>query len=200
VAPIVNKIGQYLTTPLVRHIIGQRTSAVSFRKVMDDGRIVLANLAKGRIGEDVSRLLGSLLVNQLELAALSRADVPISERRHFFLDVDEAHLIAMQAMVELFPEARKFHLGITLAHQYLDQLTEDLHHAILGNVGTIVVFRVGARDAGMLAQEFAPEFSPPDLVSLPNHQAYLKLLVDGTTTRSFSATMLPPPSFPRLPA
>jgi Type IV secretion-system coupling protein DNA-binding domain len=193
VAPIVNKIGQYLTTPLVRHIIGQRTSAVSFRTVMDDGRIVLANLAKGRIGEDVSMVLGSLLVNQLELAALSRADVPISERRHFFLYVDEAHLIATQAMVELFPEARKFHLGITLAHQYPDQLTEDLRHAILGNVGTLIVFRVGARDAGMLAQEFALEMSPTDLVSLPNRQAYLKLLVDGTTTRPFSATMLPPP-------
>jgi hypothetical protein len=193
VAPIVNKIGQYLTTPLVRHIIGQRTSAVSFRTVMDDGGIVLANLAKGRIGEDVSRLLGSLLVNQLELAALSRADRPLSERRPFFLYVDEAHLIATQAMVELFPEARKFHLGITLAHQYLDQLTEDLRHAILGNIGTMVVFRVGARDAGMLAQEFAPEVSPTDLVSLPNREAYLKLLVEGTTTRPFSATMLPPP-------
>jgi Type IV secretion-system coupling protein DNA-binding domain len=156
VAPIVNKIGQYLTTPLVRHIIGQRTSAVSFRTVMDDGRIVLANLAKGRIGEDVSRLLGSLLVNQLECAALSRADRPLSERRPFFLYVDEAHLIATPAMVELFLEARKFHLGITLAHQYLDQLTEELCHAMLGNVGTMVVFRVGARDAGILAQEFSP--------------------------------------------
>jgi hypothetical protein len=193
VAPIINKIGQYLTTPLVRHIIGQRTSAVSFRTVMDEGRIVLANLAKGRIGEDVSRLLGSLLVNQLECAALSRADRPLSERRPFFLYVDEAHLIATQAMVELFPEARKFHLGVTLAHQYLDQLTEELCHAMLGNVGTMVVFRVGARDAGMLAQEFAPEMSPTDLVSLPNRQAYLKLLVEGTTTRPFSATMLPPP-------
>jgi hypothetical protein len=193
VAPIVNKVGQYLTTPLVRHITGQRTSAVSFRTVMDDGGIVLANLAKGRLGEDVSRLLGSLLVNQHECAALSRADLPLSERRPFFLYIDEAHLIATQAMVELFPEARKFHLGITLVHQYLDQLTEDLRHAILGNVGTMVVFRVGARDAGMLAQEFAPEFSPTDLVSLPNRQAYLKLLVDGTTTRPFSATMLPPP-------
>jgi hypothetical protein len=134
-----------------------------------------------------------LHVNPLELAALSRADLPLSERWPFFLSVDEAHLIATQAMVELFPEARKFHLGITLAHQYLDQLTEELRHAILGNVGTMVVFRVGARDAGMLAQEFAPEVSPTDLVSLPNREAYLQLLVDGTTTRPFSATMLPPP-------
>jgi hypothetical protein len=199
VAPIVHTIGQYLTTPLVRHSIGQRTSAVSCRTVMDDGGIVLANLAKGRIGEDVSRLLGSLLVNQLECAALSRADRPLSERRPFFLYVDEAHLIATQAMVERFPEARKFHLGITLAHQYLDQLTEDLRHAMLGNIGTWIVFRVGARDAGMLAQEFAPEVSPTDLVSLPKREAYLTLLVDGTTTRPCSATMLPPPVSHRSP-
>jgi hypothetical protein len=193
VSPIVNKIGQYLTTPLVRRIVGQRTGTVSFRTIMDGGHIVLANLAKGRIGEDVSRLLGSLLVNQLELAALSRAALPISKRRHFFLYIDEAHLIATPAMVELFPEARKFHLGITLAHQYLDQLSEELCRAILGNVGTMIVFHLGARDAQMLAPEFAPEISPTDLVSLPNRQAYLKLLVDGTTTRPFSATMLPPP-------
>jgi hypothetical protein len=196
VAPIVNKIGHYLTSPLVRHIIGQRTSSVSFRTVMDDGGIVLANLAKGRIGEDVSMLLGSLLVNQFEWAALSRADRPLSERRDFFLYLDEAHLIATQTMVELFLEVRKFHLGITLAHQYLDQLQEDLCHAILGNVGTMIVFRVGARDAERLAQEFAPEVSPTDLTSMPNRQAYLKLLVDGTTIRSLASSPLTPPHRP----
>jgi len=193
VSPIVNKIGHYLPTPLVRNIVGQHTGTLSFRTIMDEGHIFLANLAKGRVGEDVSTLLGSLLVHQLEWAALSRADLPVSERRNFFRYVDEAHLIATQAMVELFPEPRKFHLGVTLAHLYLDQLTDELRHAILGNVGTMVVFRLGARDAEMLAQEFAPECSPTDLVSLPNRQAYLKLLVDGTTTRPVSATMLPPP-------
>jgi hypothetical protein len=108
----------------VRHIIGQRTSAVSFRVMIDQGQLFLANLAKGRLGEDVSSLLGSLLVNQLELAALNRADVPAPERRNFFLYVDEAHLIATQTMVELFPEARMLHLGLVLAHQYLDQRDE----------------------------------------------------------------------------
>jgi type IV secretion system coupling TraD/TrwB family protein len=193
VSPIVNKTGQYLMTPLVRHIIGQRSSAISFRAVIDTGQVFLANLAKGRLGEDVSSLLGSLLVNQLELAALSRADVPAPERRNFVLYIDEAHLIATQTMVELFPEARKFHLGITLAHQYLDQLDEALRYALLGNVGTLVVFRVGARDADALSQEFAPEFGALDLVSLPARHGYVKLLVDGTTSRPFSATMLPPP-------
>jgi len=192
VSPIVNKTGQYLTTPLVRRIIGQRSSAVSFRALIDQGQVFLANLAKGRLGEDVSSLLGSLLVNQLELAALSRADVPAPKRRNVGLYIDEAHLIATQTMVELFPEARKFHLGLVLAHQYLDQLDEALRSALLGNVGTFVVFRVGARDADALSREFAPEFGALDLVSLPARQAYVKLLVDGTTSRPFSATMLPP--------
>ena len=193
VSPIVNKSGQYLTTPLVRPIIGQRSSAVSFRALIDQGQVFLANLAKGRLGEDVSSLLGSLLVNQLELAALSRMDVPAPERRNVVLSIDEAHLIATLAMVELFPEARKFHLGIVLAHQYLDQLDEALRSALLGNVGTLVVFRVGARDADVLSQEFGPEFSALELVSLPARQADLTLLVDGTTSRPLSATMLPPP-------
>jgi hypothetical protein len=193
VSPIVNKTGQYLTAPLVRNIIGQRTNAVSFRAVMDEGRIFLANLAKGRIGEDVSILLGSLLVNQLELAALSRVDSDASARRHFFLYLDEAHLVATHTMVELFPEARKFHLGIILAHQYLDQFEEELRYAILGTVGTLMVFRLGARDAALLAQEFAPEVSAMDLVSLPAHQIYLKLRVDGTASRPFSAATLSPP-------
>jgi hypothetical protein len=193
VSPIVNKTGQYLTTPVVRHIIGQRSSAVSFRTLMDTGQVFLANLAKGRLGEDVSSLLGALLVNQLELAALSRAEMGASDRRNFFLYLDEAHLIATPTMVELFPEARKFHLGIVLAHQYVDQIEESLRYALLGNVGTLIVFRVGARDAAVLTQEFGPEFSALDLGNLPNRHAYLKLLVDGTTSRPFSAAMLPPP-------
>ena len=195
ISPIVNKTGQYLTTPLVRNIIGQRTSAFSFRAVMDEGRIILVNLAKGRIGEDVSALLGSLLVSQLELAALSRVDTEAAERRNFFLYVDEAHLMATRTMVELFPEARKFHLGIILAHQYLDQLEEELRYAVMGNVGTLIVFRLGARDADALTKEFAPEFHPSDLVSLPAYHIALKLMVDGTTSRPFSAeTFSPPPS------
>jgi hypothetical protein len=188
VSPIVNKTGQYLSTPLVRNIIGQHSTAMSFRSLMDEGRILLANLSKGRLGKDISALLGSLLVNQLELAAMSRADMAVSDRRNFFLYLDEAHLIATPAMVELFPEARKLHLGIIVAQQYLDQLDEALRYALLGNVGTL---------ADVLTQEFGPEFSALDLVNLPNRHAYLKLLVDGTTSRPFSATMLPPPATSR---
>ena len=193
VSPIVNKTGQYLTMSLLRNILGQRCSAFSLRTLMDQGAIVLANLAKGRLGEDVAALLGSLLMNQLELAALSRADSPASTRRDYFLYVDEAHLVATTTMIELFPEARKYHLGVILAHQYLDQLPEDLRCALLGNVGTSAIFRVGGRDAEVLATEFSPECRVGDLVHLPAYQMCLKLLVDGTTSTPFTVSTFPAP-------
>jgi hypothetical protein len=145
------------------------------------------------LGEDVAALLGSLLMNQLELVTLSRAEHPESTRRDYFLYIDEAHLMATTTMVELFPEARKFHLGVILAHQYLDQMHDDLRTALLGNVGTLMVFRLGGRDAEVLAPEFVPEFRVGDLVHLPAHQMCLKLLVDGTTSQPFSVTTFPAP-------
>jgi hypothetical protein len=160
---------------------------------MDQGTIVLANLAKGRLGEDVAALLGSLLMNQLELAALSRADSPASMRRNYFLYVDEAHLVATTTMVELFPEARKYHLGVVLAHQYLDQLSEELRCTLLGNVGTLAVFRVGGRDAEVLGAEFTSECRAADLMYLPAYHMYLKLLVDGTTSPPFTVNTFPAP-------
>jgi hypothetical protein len=193
ISPIVNKTGQYLTIPLLRNILGQRSSALSLRTLMDHGTIVLANLAKGRLGEDVAALLGSLLMNQLELAALSRATSSTSLRRDFFLYVDEAHLVATTTMVELFPEARKYHLGVILAHQYLDQLPADLQCALLGNVGTSAIFRVGGRDAEVLGAECAPECRASDLVMLPAHQMCLKLLVDGTISPPFTVNTFPSP-------
>jgi hypothetical protein len=193
ISPIVNKTGQYLTMPLLRNILGQRQSALPLHTLMDRGTIILVNLAKGHLGEDVAALLGSLLMNQLELAALSRASCPASMRRDYFLYVDEAHLVATPTMIELFPEARKYHLGVILAHQYLDQLPADLQCALLGNVGTLAVFRVGGRDAEVLGAEFAPECRAGDLVHLPAHQMYLKLLVDGTTSPPFTVSTFPAP-------
>jgi hypothetical protein len=193
VSPIVNKTGQYLTMPLLRNILGQRRSVFSLRTLMDQGTIVLANLAKGRLGEDVAALLGSLLMNQMELAALSRADSAASMRGDYFLYVDEAHLVATTTMIELFPEARKYHLGMILAHQYLDQLPEDLRCALLGNVGTLAVFRVGGRDAEVLGTEFAPECRTGDLVHLPAHHMCLKMQVDGTTSPPFTVGAFPAP-------
>jgi len=160
---------------------------------MDQGTIILANLAKGRLGEDVAALLGSLLMNQVELAALSRADSPAAMRRDYFLYVDEAHLVATTTMVELFPEARKYHLGVILAHQYLDQLSEELRCALLGNVGTLAVFRVGGLDAEVLGREFAPECRAADLMYLPAYHMYLKMQVDGTTSPPFTVSTFTAP-------
>lgn len=192
-SPIINKTGQYLTNPVLRNIIGQRTSSFSLRHVIDQGGIFLANLSRGRLGEDTSMLLGSLLVTQVELAAISRADRAESTRRNFFLYMDEAHLITTRAMVDLFPEARKFHLGIILAHQYLDQLDEAIRYAVMGNVGSMISFRLGARDAAVLAQEFGPLFEKDDFLSLPAYNAYLKIMVDGVSTKPFSCVTFPPP-------
>jgi hypothetical protein len=191
VSPILNKTGQYLSTPMLRNILGQRERSLSLRDLMDRGAVILVNLARGRLGEDTTTLLGALLVTQLQLAALSRAEQDEQDRRDFFLYVDEAQLMANRTMVELFPEARKFHLGVVFAHQFLDQLDESLRFAILGNVGTLIVFRVGARDADALAPEFSPEFREHDLVSLPAYHMYLRLMIDGMTSRPFSAVSLP---------
>lgn len=192
VSPIVNKTGQYLTSPMLRNILGQRETKVHLRRFIDGGGIFLANLARGRIGEDMTILLGSLLVTQLQLAAMTRVDQNEAERRNFFLYIDEAQLVATRSTVELFPEARKFHLGVVFAHQYLEQLDPALQAAVIGNVGTTIVFRVGARDAEELAIEFAPEFKPSDLVSLPAHEMYVRLMIDGSTSRPFSAATFPP--------
>jgi len=193
ISPIVNKTGQYLTMPLLRNILGQHRSAFALPALMDHASIVLANLAKGRLGEDVAALLGSLLMNQVELAALSRAAIPAPMRRDYFLYVDEAHLVATTTMIALFPEARKYHLGVILAHQYLEQLPEDLRCALLGNVGTMAVFRVGGRDAEVFGTEFVPECRAGDLIHLPAHQMCLKLLVNGTTSPPFTVSTFPAP-------
>jgi hypothetical protein len=151
------------------------------------------NLSKGRLGEDVAALLGSLLRNQVEVVALSRAESPESRRHDYFLYVDEAHLVATTTMIDLFPEARKYHLGVILAHQYLEQLPEDLRCALLGNVGTLAVFRVGGRDAEILGTELAPECRAGDLVHLSAHQMCLKLQVNGTTSPPFTVSTFPAP-------
>jgi len=193
VSPILNKSGQFLTTPTLRHTLGQRQNSFSLRHLMDSGGIFLANLAKGRIGEDVTALLGSLLVSQLELVTLTRGDIPEADRRPFFLYVDEAQTVATEAMLDLFPEARKFGLGIILAHQYLDQLDESIESAIVGNVGSVVAFRLGARDATRLAKEFMPEAAELDLVALPAYEAYVKIMVERTTSRTFTVQTRPAP-------
>ncbi len=190
IAPIQNKVGAFLANPLLHRILTRADQMLDLRKVMDEGKILLVNLAKGKIGEDTATLLGSLIVTSLALAAMSRSDVPENNRRNFFVYLDEFHTFTTLSLAGMLSELRKYGVGMTLAHQYLAQLDLLVREAILGNAGTIVSFRVGPADAELLAQEFAPTFSALDLISLPNHHIYLKLMVNGAPTAPFSAETL----------
>jgi len=192
VAPILNKVGQFLTSIPLRNIVGQRQSAFDFRQVMDQGKILVVNLAKGKIGEDNCALLGAMIVTKIQLAAMSRADVPETRRRPFYLYVDEFHNFLTLSFADILAESRKYGVNLVLAHQYLEQLDEKLRAAVLGNVGTLISFRVGVEDARILAREFYPTFSESDLANLPNHHIYLKLLIDGAPSQPFSAITTPP--------
>ncbi len=191
-AAIQNKVGQFISAPLVRNIIGQVRSSIDMREVMDKGKIIIMNLSKGRIGEDNSRLLGALLVTKLQLAAMQRVDIPEEKRKDFFLYVDEFQNFATESFVNVLSEARKYRLALTLAHQYITQMEEKVRDAVFGNVGTIICFRVGAADAEFIEREFSPEFMAEDLVNLAKYNIYLKLMIDGVAGRPFSALTIPP--------
>ena len=192
VAAIQNKVGQFVSNPLIRNIIGQTHSTIDLRKVMDEGKILIINLAKGRIGEDNSALLGAMLITKLQMAAMSRIDVPVDKRRDFYLYVDEFQNFSTESFANILSEARKYALNLILAHQYIEQLDEKVEAAIFGNVGTLIIFRVGAIDAEFLEKQFMPEFGISDLVNLPNFHIYLKLLIDGVSGKPFSAATLLP--------
>ena len=193
ISPILNKVGQFLTSVPLRNIVGQRENTFRLRKVMDEGKILIVNLAKGKIGEENCSLLGAMIVTRIWLAAMSRADLPERERKPFYLYVDEIHNFLTQSFADILSEARKYGLNLTLAHQYMEQLDEKMKGAIFGNVGTIISFRVGIEDARYLAGEFYPVFKEMDLVNLPNHHIYLKLMINGAASQPFSAITLPPP-------
>ena len=203
-AAIQNKVGQFISNPLIRNIIGQVRSKVDMRQLMDEKKILIANLSKGRIGEDNSKLLGALLITKLQLAAMSRVDIPEEERKDFFLYVDEFQSFATESFVNVLSEARKYRLSLILANQYISQLEEmtasgrstKVRDAIFGNVGTLITFRVGASDAEYLEKEFAPDITAEDLVNLPKYNIYIKLMVNGVAGRPFSASTLPPFSKP----
>ncbi|MBI1805079.1 MAG: type IV secretion system DNA-binding domain-containing protein [Ignavibacteria bacterium] len=194
-APILNKVGQFLTSLPLRNVVGQSRSSFNFREVMDQGKILLVNLAKGSIGEDNCSLLGAMLVTEIQLAALSRVDKPEADRKPFYLYVDEVHNFLTASFVDVLSESRKYGLNLTLANQFTEQLDESIRAAIFGNVGTLISFRVGTEDAELLAKEFYPVFTPSDLVGLPNYNMYLKLMIDGVSSNPFSAATLPLPSF-----
>lgn len=191
IAPIQNKVGAFLADPLLNRILTAPKHDLHIRRVMDEGKVLLVNLAKGRIGEDSSSLLGGLLVTTIGLAGFSRAEVDPTSRRDFFVYVDEFQSFTTLALANMLAEMRKYRLGFTVAHQYLHQLTPDIRHAVLGNTGSLISFRVGAEDAPYLAREFTAVFDETDLVQLPNYRIYLKLMIDGMPSLPFSAVTLP---------
>jgi len=192
VAPIQNKIGQFLSASVIRNIVAQVKSRIDIREIMDNRKILIMNLAKGRIGEDNSRLLGGMLITKIQLAAMERVDMPEEQRKDFFLYVDEFQNFATESFANILSEARKYRLDLIMAHQYMEQLEEEVLAAVIGNVGTMATFRVGSTDAEILAKEFVPTFIEEDLVNLPKYHIYLKLMIDGIASRPFSATTLPP--------
>ena len=195
IAPIQNKVGQFLSTSIIRNVVGQSKSTINIFDMMNDGKIFLVNVSKGRIGEDNSGLLGGMIITKIQLAAMERVRIPEEHRRDFYLYVDEFQNFVTDAFAGILSEARKYRLNLTVAHQYTAQLVVDkssaVRDAVFGNVGTMIVFRVGSDDADFLEKEFDPEFTPQDIVNLPNYKVYMKLMIDGVTSRPFSAKTLP---------
>jgi CxxC-x17-CxxC domain-containing protein len=191
-AAIQNKVGQFISTSVVRNIIGQVKSTIDMRDIMDTRKILIMNLAKGRMGEDNSTLLGALMITKLQLAAMSRIDILEADRKDFYLYVDEFQNFATESFANILSEARKFRLSLILGHQYITQMEEEVRDAVFGNVGTIISFRVGAEDAEFLEKEFSPDFTAEDFVNLGKYDIYLKLMIDGLAGRPFSARTLAP--------
>jgi hypothetical protein len=191
IAPIQNKVGQLVTSPILRCILGQPKTALDLRRVMDRGQILIVNLSKGRIGEDASNLLGSLLISSIQLAAMARADTAEERRRDFFLYVDEVQNFATESFATILSEARKYRLSLTVANQYLAQLDDSTLHALFGNLGTLIAFQAGVKDAEILSEQLGQELTPQDLLMLPRYTAYARLLIDGMPSRPFSLQTLP---------
>ncbi len=196
IAPIQNKVGQFLSTAMIRNIVGQEKSTIDIFEIMNNKKILLVNVSKGRVGEDNSALLGAMIITKVQLAAMERVRIPEEERKDFYLYVDEFQNFATDSFTGILSEARKYRLNLIIAHQYIGQLVTDVstkvRDAVFGNVGTMIVFRIGAADAEFLESEFEPEFIIQDMVNLPNYSVYLKLMVDGITCRPFSAKTLAP--------
>jgi CxxC-x17-CxxC domain-containing protein len=192
VSPIQNKVGQFLSTAFMRNIIGQTESSLNMREIMDGNKILIMNLSKGRIGEDNSALLGAMMITKIQMAAMSRVNMPEEQRNDFYLYIDEFQNFSTDSFANILSEARKYRLCLIMAHQYIEQLSEKVKPAVFGNVGTMIVFRVGATDAEELVKEFTPTFTEEDIVNLPKYEMYLKLMIDGIASDPFSAKGLPP--------
>jgi hypothetical protein len=192
ISPVLNKIGHFISSPLLRNIVGQSQSTLDLRSIMDEGKILIVNLSKGKVGSDASELLGALLVTALQLAAMSRADTPEENRRDFFAYIDEFSSFTTDAFSSAFSEARKYRLSLTVATQFLDQLDELTRASMFGNVGTTVAFQLSQHDAEIMANELGGGLLPADLLALPKFQAYVRMLTDGVPSSPFSVRTLPP--------
>lgn len=192
ISPIQNKVGQFLSSAIIRNIVAQPKSTIDMQDIMDNGKILLINVSKGKIGEDNSALLGAMLITKIQLAAMDRAKIPEEERRDFYLYVDEFQNFATESFATILSEARKYRLNLTIAHQYITQMEEEVRDAVFGNVGTMVAFRVGAFDAEYLEKEFEPHFMQTDLVNLAKYNAYIKLMINGMTSKPFSMQTISP--------
>lgn len=202
-AAIQNKIGQFSSATIIRNIIGQPHSSFDFRKAMDERKIIIINLSKGRIGEDNSKLLGGMLITKMQLAAMSRVDILEEDRQDFYLYVDEFQNFVTDAFAAILSEARKYHLNLIITNQYIGQLVHDqnvtVKDAVFGNVGTFVAFRTGAEDVEFLEEkQFGPDIVAQDLLNLPNYNVYLRLMIDGVPSRPFSAITLAPSPKPEI--
>jgi Type IV secretion-system coupling protein DNA-binding domain len=194
ISPIQNKIGAFLADPRLHRILTNPTEDIRIRHAMDKGKILLVNLARGDLGEDSAGLLGALLVTTISLAAFSRSDTPEDARVPFYLYLDEFQSFTTESVASMVSELRKYKVALTLAHQHLEQLEPAVRHAVLGNAGTVITFRLGAEDAALFSKEFAHVFSPDDFVTLPNYHTYIRLMIGGSPCNAFSATTVRPSS------
>ena len=192
IAPIQNKLGQFLLNPVIRNILGQVKTKVEVPFIMDNERLFIANLSKGRLGHDKANLLGSLLTTQFQLGAMGRANRPEDLRPDFYLFIDEFQNFSTDAFASILAEARKYRLCLILSHQYIDQLPLPIRQAVFGNVGTLIAFRVGYTDAEVMEKEFGNTFPASVIADLNRYEAVVKLLEDGTNREPFRARMLPP--------
>jgi len=190
IIPLVNKLGQFLSDPLLRNIFGQKENKIDLEKLMNEGKIILINLSKGRLGEENSSFLGSMLITKIKQAGMARASLPESERRDFYLYVDEFHNLVTETFENLLSEARKYGLCMTVAHQYVGQILPRVQAAVLGNTGCVIIFRVGGEDAVKLQPEMAPVFEVKDMINLGMQEFYIKMTIDGYTYDPFSAETL----------
>jgi hypothetical protein len=189
---ITSKLTTFISNDMMRPIIAQQKSTLNFRDVMNEGKILLINLSKGKIGEINSHLLGMVIVGKLLMAALSRVDIPQEERKDFYLYIDEFQNVTTDSISQILSEARKYRLDLIIAHQFIGQLTEQISKAVFGNVGSVCSFRVGPEDAEFLEKQFEPIFTANDLVNVDNYNCFVRLLVNNEATKPFNMKTFPP--------